>query len=210
MSKRYVCAVLVLAGHRRAGRGAEGAGPEPGESRDPDRRRGQVQHPARICHRAYEPARQGRQLRRHHLRQLRPAGGVERAGLPAHPARQRQGRDLRVREGHQRQDPQLSGPVVRRPDALRGLRDGPDAGADRGGAAARARRRPRRSEHQQPRRHLPAGRHQRRRRRRHVRDPGHGRLDSGARSARHPPPPRRRHLRHRRQQRDDCRSRRST
>ena len=192
---------------RRAGRGAEGSGAESGEPRDPDGGRCQVQHGAGICHRAHEPARQGRQLRRDHVRQLRAAGGVEGAGLPAHPARQRQGRDLRVGKDHQRQGAELPGTVVRRPDAVCVVRDRPDAGAARGGAAARARRRPRRSEHQQPRRHRPAGRHQRRRRGRYVRDPGDGRLDSGARSPRDPPPPRRRHLRHRRQQRNDCRPR---
>ena len=152
-----------LGRHRRADeRGAAGTSAESGESRHSDRRRRQVQHVAGLCHRAHEPAREGRQLRGHHLRQPRPPGRVEGTGFPADSARQQQGRDLRVREDHQREGAQLSGPVVRRPDALRGVRDGPDARAGCGRAPAAAGRRPRWPEHQQSRRHLPDGRHQRR------------------------------------------------
>ena len=70
MRTRYVCAGPCWPASPCRAR-YRGSGAESGEPRDPDRGRCQVQHAAGICHRAHEPARQGRQLRRHHLRQPR-------------------------------------------------------------------------------------------------------------------------------------------
>ena len=199
MNRRYVCAVFVLGRHRHGrlnGDAPTGQAPNQASLVTQTVAGVQVQHPARLRHRARQPARQGRQLRRHHLRQPRAARRLEGAGFPANPARQEQGRHLRVREGHQRQGPQLSGPVVRRPDALRLVRAGADAASSwrQAPPPQPAERRPRRAERQQPRRRSSA-----------CEDTNGddvldtletlamAGIDPGARTARDPPPSRRRH-----------------
>ena len=211
MSKRYVCAALVLAGVAVPGAAPKGQAPNQASLVTQTVAGVKFSTLPGFAIERVNPPDKGDSYVVDHVRQPRPAGRVEGERLPAHPARQRQGRHLRVarrssptRCATARACGSTAGRCTRRARCP-APRAAAAAAAARAAEAARRRCRGINSRAGIVRLEDTNGDD--------VADTFEmlamaGR-DSGARSARHPPRARRRHHGHRRQQRDDrrCRAR---